>query len=234
VTDPDLTHHDGRHHPPSRIGILGGTGKLGRGLAQRWATAGIEVVIGSRDADRADTRAAELTADLPATAATLRGGANAEAAAAPLVVAAIPAEGAGELVAGLADTLDGAVLLSAVSPLTFDDRGPQPSTVDSAPSAAELLAARAPGAAVVAGLHTTSSAVLGRLGTTLDEDVLLCGDDEDALATAAAAVDLLGGARAVTVGPLRLAATLEATTAVLISANQRHRTHAGLRLTGLG
>jgi predicted dinucleotide-binding enzyme len=107
-----------------------------------------------------------------------------------------------------------------------------PATTEGAASAAELLAARVPDAHVVAALHSVSSVTLGRLDTALEDDVLVCGDDESAVAAAVTAIGRLG-VRPVTVGPLRLAATLEALTAVLLSVNRRHAVHAGLRLTGL-
>jgi 8-hydroxy-5-deazaflavin:NADPH oxidoreductase len=216
------------------IGILGGTGKLGSGLALRWATAGVPVTIGSRDAARAAARAEELRGHLPAGAASIDGVANADAAALPVVVAAVPTEGAGELVGELAEQLDGAVLVSTLSPLAFDGRGPRPGSADGAASAAELLAARAPGARVVGGFHTVSAIPLRALDDDLDEDVLLCGDDDEAVAQVAALVDEhLPGARAVHCGPLRLAGTLEGLTAVLISVNRRHAAHAGVRISGL-
>jgi 8-hydroxy-5-deazaflavin:NADPH oxidoreductase len=215
------------------VGVLGGTGKLGSALARRWAAAGLTVTIGSRDPARAADRAAELGSDLPAGSGTISGGSNADAARAPVVVATIPTEGAGELVAPLATELAGNVLVSTLAPLEFDGEGPTPGRIE-AGSAAELLAAAAPSARVVAGFQTVSAVGLGHLGDDLDEDVMLCGDDDDALAAVAGLIDdHLPGARAVGVGPLRLAATLEGLTAVLISANRRHRAHAGVRVTGL-
>lgn len=216
------------------VGILGGTGKLGSGLAVRWAAAGIDVTIGSRDPERAEATATELRGELPDGAGALEGAGNAEAATRPVVVAAIPTRGAGELVGGLAEQLTGRILVSALSPLAFDERGPRPARVDEADSAAELLAAAAPAATVVAGFHTVAAATLRRLAEPLDEDVLLCGDDDDAVARVAALVDdHLAGARGVHCGGLHLAAALESLTAVLISVNQRHRTHAGVRVTRL-
>jgi 8-hydroxy-5-deazaflavin:NADPH oxidoreductase len=218
---------------PADVGVLGGTGKLGSALARRWAAAGLSVTIGSRDPGRAVGRAEELSADLPTGSGTITGGSNADAARSPVVVAAIPTEGAGELVGPLSSELAGNVLVSTLAPLEFDADGPTPGRVEVG-SATELLAAAAPSARVVAGFHTVSAVGLGDLGTDLDEDVLLCGDDEEALAAIAELVDdHLPGARAVVVGPLRLAATLEGLTAVLISTNRRHRAHAGLRITGL-
>lgn len=218
---------------PLRVGILGGTGKLGAGLAQRWARAGYAVTIGSRDAERAASRAAELRAGVPDAAGTLEGAANAVAAKAPLVIAAIPAEGAEELIGEIAAELDGAVLVSAVSPLRFDKQGPAPDVVEGAASAAEALSLRAPGARVVAGFHTVSAVSLAELDRPVDEDVPLCGDDEDALALVVDALGHLDGARPVVVGALRLAPILEGMTAVLIGVNRRYKVHAGLRVTGL-
>lgn len=217
---------------PTRVGILGGTGKLGGGLALRWAASGVPVTIGSRDVGKATARAEELRDRLPDGAADLDGATNAVACEASVVVAAIPATGAGELIGDLASELAGRVVISAVNPLAFDGRGPRPVRLEGAASAAELLADRAPQARFVAALHSVSSVNLARLDTPLADDVLVCGDDEDAVAVAVAAIGRLG-VRPVTVGPLRLAATLEALTAVLLSVNRRHAVHAGLRLTGL-
>jgi 8-hydroxy-5-deazaflavin:NADPH oxidoreductase len=215
------------------VGILGGTGALGAALARRLAAGGCTVTIGSREPSRAVDRAAELTAGLPADAGSITGGANADAATAEVVVAAIPTAGAGELVGPLADQLAGRVLVSTLSPLEFDGSGPRPARIE-AGSAAELLAAAAPTARVVAGFHTVAAATLGDLDRPLSEDVLVCGDDDDALEVVRQLIDdRLGGARGVVVGPLRLASVLEGMTAVLIATNRRHRAHTGVRLTGL-
>jgi 8-hydroxy-5-deazaflavin:NADPH oxidoreductase len=231
---PDERASSPTPQPVTRVGILGGTGKLGAGLALRWAAAGIEVTIGSRDPARAASVAADLCAKLPEGSATLDGAANAVAADRPVVVASIPTEGADTLVGDLADVLAGRILVSALSPLAFDARGPRPGEVGAA-SAAELLATCAPDASVVGGFHTVSAVTLRRTEDPLDEDVLLCGDDDAAVAQVAALVDdHLDGARAVHCGPLRLSASLEALTAVLISINKRHRAHAGLHVTRLG
>jgi 8-hydroxy-5-deazaflavin:NADPH oxidoreductase len=215
------------------VGVLGGTGKLGSALALRWAASGLTVTVGSRDPQRGVDRAAQLSAELPSGSGAILGGSYADAADAPVVVAAIPTEGAGDLVGPISGRLAGRVLVSTLAPLEFDADGPTPGHLEVG-SAAALLAAAAPGARVVGGFHTVSAVGLGDVDAPLDEDVLLCGDDDDALAATAALVDdHLPGARAVVVGPLRLAAALEGLTAVLIATNKRHRAHAGLRVTGL-
>lgn len=222
-----------RPPPPSRVAVLGGTGKLGGGLARRWAAAGVAVTVGSRDADRARARATEIGSDLPRDAAAVTGATNPDAiAGADLVVLAVPFDGAAALVADLADALAGALVVSAVNPLGFDRLGPYPGEVDGAGSAAELLAAAAPDARWTAALHSVSSVTLSDLDAPLEDDVLVVGDDDGDVDRAVAAIAALG-VRALPAGPLRLAGTLEAFTAVLISVNKRHRAHAGVRLSGL-
>lgn len=218
---------------PSEVGVLGGTGKLGRGLVLRLALAGVTVRLGSRDADRAAARAEELGAKLPAEAAArLQGVSNEDAARAPLVIVAVPAEGALQLLGGLHDALRDAVVLSTVVPLAFDGAGPHLEVAPDGRSFAEQLADVLPEPRIVAGLHAVSSATLGRVERELVDDVLLCGDDEDAVATAAGVVETLG-LRPVAAGPLRLARSLEALTPLLIAVNQRHGVHAGVALTGV-
>lgn len=216
---------------PAEIGILGGTGPLGRGIAARAARAGVDVRIGSRDADKAARVVAELI-EAGAPAERLQGGANQEAAAAPLVVVSLPAAGALAGVTELAARLADRVLLSAVVPLGFDDDGPHLRDVPAEGSMAEALAAAAPTARVVAGLQAVSAVSLRDPAADLADDVPLCADDHEALADAAGLVTALG-LRPVAAGPLRLSRTLEALTPLLISVNQRHGSHAGIALTGL-
>ncbi|MTV25676.1 NADPH-dependent F420 reductase [Nitriliruptoraceae bacterium ZYF776] len=215
------------------IGILGGTGALGAGLALRWAAAGRPVVIGSRDADRATARAEELRGQLPETAGSLTGAENSRAAEAGTVVVSVPFASAAATVDGVADRLQDTVLVSAVVPLAFDGGGPHVAVVDGAGSAAELLAERAPEARVVGAFHSVAAAALADLSTPLEDDVLLCGDDDAAVDHVAELVRDLDGAHPVPAGALRLAGPIEGLTAVLIGVNKRHRAHVGLRLTRL-
>lgn len=216
---------------PAEIGILGGTGALGRGIAARASRAGITVRVGSRDAERAVGVVEDLVA-AGGDAGRLLGGTNAQAAAADLVVVSLPAAGAVAAVADLADHLEGRIVLSAVVPLGFDDDGPHLRDVPSEGSCAQALAAVVPAARVVAGLQAVSAVTLRDPDATLEDDVPLCGDDEEAVQVVAGLVAALG-LRPIAAGPLRLAATLEALTPLLISVNKRHRSHAGIALTGL-
>lgn len=216
---------------PATLGVLGGTGALGRGIAARAARAGIDVAVGSRDPDRAAAAVAELV-EAGGDPQRLHGVANAQAAERDLVVVSLPAGGAVAAVGDLAEQLEGRVLLSAVVPLGFDDDGPHLRDVPTEGSCAAAVAAAAPKARVVAGLQAVSAVNLRDPDRDLPDDVPLCGDDADAVASCAGLVAALG-LRPVAAGPLRLAATLEALTPLLIAVNQRHRSHAGVALTGL-
>lgn len=218
--------------PPASIGILGGTGPQGRGLGLRFALAGYRTTIGSRDAGRAAETVEKLTARHDVDADLLDGAANAAAASADVVIAAVPFDGLAATVAQVRPALDGKVVVSCVNRLSFDDAGPVPVPVD-AGSAAELVARVAPAARVVGAFHHVPAGLLRRNDAQLDMDVLVVGDDEDAVDTVVALADALPGARGVRAGPLRLARPLEEFTAVVLSVNRRYDVAAGTRLAGL-
>lgn len=208
-----------------RLGFLGGTGPQGRGLAQRLAAAGHEVVIGSRSAERA----ADVAAGLPGA----RGLANADVpAASDAVFVTVPYDGMAATLTPLAASLKGMLVISCVNALGFDARGPFAPVVE-AGSAAEEVAALLPGALVTCAFNSVSASHLVDPDHVFDEDVWVCGDDDDAVRRTVALADAIDGMRGVAVGALRLAATVEALTAVLISVNKRHGVAAGVRLTGL-
>jgi NADPH-dependent F420 reductase len=213
--------------PLGAIGILGGTGDQGRGLAYRWAVAGIDVVIGSRDADRARDAAREIGFGT-------RGAANIDVAAeADVVVVAVPWEGHAELLHSLAAALAGKVVVDCVNPLGFDDRGAYVLDVEDG-SAAQQAAALLVDSRVVAAFHHVSAVLLNnRALDTIDCDVLVLGDDRGATDTVQRLASQIPGVRGLYAGRLRNARQVEALTANLISVNRRHHSHAGLRLTGL-
>jgi NADPH-dependent F420 reductase len=216
--------------------VLGGTGRQGRGLARRWAAAGLSVVLGSRDAGRAGEAAAELAQE---TGGDVRGLANSEAAAAgDVVVVAVPYDGHADLLRSLAaevEGLAGKIVVDCVNPLGFDERGPYALAVP-AGSAAQEAAALLPRATVVAAFHHVSAVLLDDPGVaTFDTDVLVLGEREDREATdlVRALADAIPGMRGVYAGRLRNAHQVEALTANLIAVNRRYKAHAGLRVTGL-
>jgi len=212
------------------VGVLGGTGPLGGGLARRFAAAGLAVVVGSRDAERGTRIAAEMLADVPT--GTVTGADNAEAARrADLLVVAVPYEGHAELLRGLAEDLDGKIVVDAVNPLGFDARGAFALHVAEG-SAAQQAAALLPGSRVTAAFHHVSAPLLLDVSVgSVDLDVLVLGDDREATDTVQALAELIPGVRGIYGGRLRNAGQVEALTANLISINRRYRAHAGVRIT---
>lgn len=211
-----------------RVGILGGTGPQGRGLGRRFAMAGHEVLLGSRDASRAQETAAAL-----AEAGEVIGVANADAADADLVVVAVPYEGHADLLASLADRLRGKVVVDCVNPLGFDKQGPFPLEVPDG-SAAQEAQRILPGSTVVAAFHHVSAVLLDDPGVgDIPGDVLVLGEDREVVARVIELAAAIPGARGVYAGRLRLAGTVESFTANLIAVNRRYKTHAGIAVTGL-
>ncbi len=214
------------------IGVLGGTGDQGRGLAHRLAAAGNPVVIGSRSMDRAQTAAAELLAGLAGSPASIWGMANADAAAvADVVIVAVPWEGHRDLLAALAGPLAGKIVIDCVNPLGFDKRGAYPLPVDEG-SAAEQAAAVLPDSRVVGAFHHVSAVVLlDPEVASVDLDVMVLGDDRQATDLVQALAARIPGVRGIYAGRLRNCGQVEALTANLVSVNRRYKVHAGLRLT---
>lgn len=217
---------------PVAVGVLGGTGPQGRGLGLRLALAGHRVVLGSRTPERAGTAAKELRAAFDVADGLLTGGGNVEAAGQDVVVVAVPFDGVRPLLADVGDRLTDRIVVSCVNRLGFDAAGPHPVPVDEG-SAAELVAALVPGARVVAAFHHLPAGRLTTDAAPLDMDVLVTGDDADAVAAVCRLAESLGGVRGVPAGALRLSRPLEELTAAVIAVNKRYKVTAGVRLTGL-
>jgi NADPH-dependent F420 reductase len=218
------------------IPIVGGTGALGSGLALRLAGAGREVVIGSRDADRAEEVAGRIRETLGPDA-RISGAENAEAAACgPIVFLCVPFRNQSESLTNLKRALrEGQVLVDATVPVAAAISG-KATRLLGVPqgSAAQQAQEMVPdGVTVVSALHTVSGAALGDLDERLDEDVLVCGDVKDAKRRVAELIGLIEGLRPVDAGRLEAARLVEGLTPLLISVNIRHKTHAGVKLTGL-
>ena len=224
------------HETPSLdglvIAILGGTGEQGRGLARRFALAGHQVIIGSRSPERAAAAAQEIGHGV-------QGQANADAArGASVVIAAVPWEGHGDLLSGLAAELAGKIVVDCVNPLGFDQRGAYALPVaDGGPaegSAAQQAAALLPGSRVVAAFHHVSAVLLlDPEVDTIDLDVLVLGDDREATDLVQALAARIPGVRGIYAGRLRNCGQIEALTANLVSINRRYKAHAGLRVTDI-
>jgi NADPH-dependent F420 reductase len=215
------------------VAVLGGTGPQGRGLARRFAAAGLPVVIGSRSAERAASTAAELA---EATGGTVTGADNEGAAVAgDVVVVAVPWEGHGELLRSLAPALAGKIVVDCVNPLGFDKQGAYVLEVDEG-SAAQQAQAILGDAIVVGAFHNVSAVKLEDPEvTSVDTDVLVLGEGENR-AACELVQDLAGvipGVRGVYGGRLRNARQVESLTANLISVNRRYKAHAGIRITDI-
>ncbi len=232
-----------------RIGIVGGTGREGRGLALRWSAKGHTIVLGSRDAARAKEKAAEFFADASGQKGPIEGATNEEAAGAEVVLLTVPYAAHADTLKGLKAALAGRVLIDITVPL----QPPKVTQVHLPPGTSAALEAQSlldPSTRVVATLHHISSAHLGdaahRLahdGATgrasapsapspIDSDVLVCSDDQEARALAIGLVEDLG-LRGLDAGPLRNAVALESLTPVLLHLNRKYKTNTGIRITGI-
>jgi 8-hydroxy-5-deazaflavin:NADPH oxidoreductase len=216
-----------------RIGILGGTGPAGRGLAVRLAAAGEEVVIGSRDAERAASVADGLTQAWPDHALALTGAANEQTADADLVVVATPWDSAIATVMPLATALRGKVVVSMANALAKQGREFL-ALVPPRGSVASAVQAALPASLVSASFHHLPASEMEKLTTPLVADVMVCSDHPEATEATVALVDRINGLRGVDAGSLAQSASVEAFTAVLITINLRHKVHAAVQLTGYG
>lgn len=214
------------------IGVLGGTGEQGRGLARRWVRAGLRVRIGSRSADRARAIADEVGAGIPG--ADVGGADNADVArTSDVVVVAVPYEGHAALLGGLGEQLRGTVVIDVVNPLGFDRQGAFALDVEEG-SAAQQAQATLPESIVVGAFHHVSAVhLLDDTREALDTDVLVVGDDRAATDLVQRLAEVIPGMRGIYAGRLRNAGQVEALTANLIALNRRYRAHAGIRVTDL-
>ncbi len=204
-----------------KVALIGGTGSFGMALAVRLREAGYDVVIGSRDAERAATTAAELG---------VSGATNADAARrADLVILTTKADGAVETARSLRDAIGTTPVLSVAAELAFTKEGVLPT--GEATSIARRIQDEVDGP-VVAGLHSLAASNLGAEKPP-DEDALVCGDDPEAKAAVLELASRLTSGRAIDCGPLASARALEGLTAVIVNVNKRYKAHAGVRVTGV-
>jgi hypothetical protein len=214
---------------------VGGTGALGFGLAVRLGRAGVPVVIGSRDAGRAREAAEKATVEVPG--GQFRGAEYTEAARdAEIVILSVPFRSQSETLGNLKHALGpGQLVVDATVPLAAAVGGKATRTLavwqgSAAQQAQEMVPE---GVRVVSAFHSVSAALLTDLDHVLDEDVLIAGDRKADKAKLIELVDQIDGLRAVDCGPLEMARILEQTTPLLISINVRHKTRAGIKITGL-
>jgi NADPH-dependent F420 reductase len=211
------------------IAVLGGTGPQGRGLARRFAQAGLTVVLGSRTEAKGAAAGADLAA---ATGGAITGTDNLSAATAgDVVLVVVPWEGHGDLLTSLAPALAGKVVVDCVNPLGFDKQGSYALKVAEG-SATEQAAALLPDSTVVGAFHNVSATLLEDPDVaSIETDVLVLGDEREATDLVQALADVVPGMRGVYGGRRRNAHQVEALTANLISINRRYKAHAGVRVT---
>ncbi|MFL5841354.1 MAG: NADPH-dependent F420 reductase [Thermoleophilaceae bacterium] len=217
------------------VPIIGGTGALGFGVALRLARAGTPVVIGSRDAGRAQEAAARLNAQIDGAEAA--GAENEEAATrGPIVLLCVPFRNQSENLTNLKAVLQpGQIVVDATVPLAAAVGG-RATRILGVPqgSAAQQAAEMVPdGVEVVSALHTISATTLSDLSHELDEDILVAGDSVDAKRRVAELIARIEGLRPINAGRLEAAKLIEGLTPLLIAINSRYKTHAGIRITGL-
>ncbi|MFY1676640.1 MULTISPECIES: NADPH-dependent F420 reductase [unclassified Streptomyces] len=207
------------------VGVLGGTGPQGRGLAYRFAKAGQRVIVGSRSAERARAAAEELGHGV-------EGADNADTARrADVVIVAVPWDGHRETLDSLRAELAGKIVVDCVNPLGFDKRGAYALRPEEG-SAAEQAAALLPDSRVTAAFHHLSAVLLADPGIEeIDTDVLVLGEARADVETVQALAGRIPGMRGVFAGRLRGAHQVEALVANLIATNRRYKAHAGLRVT---
>ena len=214
------------------VGILGGTGPAGRGVAVRLAEAGVRVTIGSRDAERAAAVAADVMAGWPDLDLALDGADNAGAAGADVVIVATPWDSAIATVRSLRAPLTGKVVVSMANALVKEGRE-MLALIPPRGSVAAAVQAAVPESLVAAAFHHLPASEMENLESGLAADVLVCSDHPEATAATIALVEQMRGLRPLDAGSLSQAAAIEAFTAVCITLNISHKAHSTLRIAGL-
>ena len=221
--------------PARPIAILGGTGPAGMGLALRWARAGETILIGSRDAQRAQDAAAKIKQRTGAQANVSGMENSAACAAADILMLTVPFEGQAALLKQLKPAISpGSILIDATVPLAAGVGGRASRTLgvwqgSAAQQAAELVPKEV---SVVAAFHNVSAELLNG-DAPLDCDVIVCSDDADAAQLTRELASKIPGVRAIDGGKLENSRIVEQITALLVGLNIRHKGHAGIRITGL-
>lgn len=209
------------------IGIVGGTGAQGSGLAYRLAKANFSVVLGSRDGEKAAAIAKSLGMDIS-------GATNQECAdIADIVIIAVPWESHQEIVTSLISELSGKIVIDCVNPMGFDQSGafPLPVAEGSACAQAQRILSESK---VVSAFNHVSAVLLGDHSLDAVEiDIMVVGDDKSATDLVQSLINKITGMRGIYAGKMRNASQVEALTANLISINRRYKIHAGIQITGL-
>jgi 8-hydroxy-5-deazaflavin:NADPH oxidoreductase len=213
------------------IGIIGGTGPEGFGLAMRWTHAGESVAIGSRLIARAEEAAARIQAAHPHMC--IVGDTNEVVAEqAEIIVVSVPVAALESTLTPLAPALEGRVVVSVVATLEFADGRPRPVLLGAGSAALEIQRLL-PGSRVTSGFHTLSAEKLGDLSVSLDEDTVVCGDDREARRTTMELARKIDGIRPISGGRLENSFYPELMVGMLAILNRIHKAHSGFKLVGI-
>lgn len=215
-----------------RIGVLGGTGPAGSALAVRLASVGLDVVIGSRSAERATEVCEEVRKRWPDRDLQLTGASNPHAASTDVVVIATPWDAAPPTARSVHEHLDGKVVISMANALAKVGHEFQP-LVPPRGSVAASVQAAVPHAHVAAAFHHIPAKELAQIDEPVDSDVLICSDHPSATEATAELVRRIPDMRPLDAGELSNAAPIEAFAAVLLQLNIRYKTRAAVKLTGI-
>jgi 8-hydroxy-5-deazaflavin:NADPH oxidoreductase len=214
------------------VGILGGTGPAGRGVAIRLAEGGVRVTIGSRDSARAVATAAEIGQKWPVVEGRIEGADNEGAAKADLVVVATPWDSAIPTVKALREPLAGKVVISMANALVKEGRE-MLALIPPRGSVAATIQVSLPDSLVAAAFHHLPANEMENLESGLEADVLVCSDYQEATRATVELIEQMRGLRPLDAGSLNQASAIEAFTAVCITLNIRHKAHTTLRLGGI-
>ena len=213
------------------IGFIGGTGPEGRGLALRFALAGERVLIGSRDAERAQAAADSVREIAPSI--SIAGGLNADVAAqSDTVFVAVPYSAQKPTLESLTEELRGKLIVNVVAPLAFSKGVASAIRVDAGSAALEARAI-VPDATHVAAFHNVSAQELLSPERALDTDIVVCGDDADAKRSVIALAATIKGARGIDGGGLENARYCEDLTALLLNINRIYKAHSMIKIVGV-
>ncbi len=215
----------------TKIGIIGGTGPEGLGLAMRFAKASDKVTIGSRSAERAEEAARKVSETVPD--AKVRGLMNAEAVEdAEVVFLTVPWDAHQGTLENLAEAIGDKILVDVVVPMLFDRGQPKAILVDEG-SAAQQARALVPNAKVVSAFHHLDGTELQNVERPMQGDVMVCGDHKGAKKTVMELVEHVEYVRALDAGSLTNSRYLEEWTVLLLHLNRIHKAHTGVRITGI-
>jgi 8-hydroxy-5-deazaflavin:NADPH oxidoreductase len=213
------------------LALIGGTGPEGRGLALRLSQASYPVVLGSRSAERAEHAAQELAARVSGIA--VRGMANADAArVADIVFLTVPYSGLGDAADAIEQHCEGKIVVCTIAPIEWKDGKPTALRPASG-SAAQEVQARLARARVVSGFQTVDAHQLLDPDLTLDTDVLVCSDDQDARHVVMGIARNIPGVRPLSGGRLPNSRHVEEVTSLLVAVNRIYKVHSGIRITGV-